>query len=103
MVTFWTAAPLCRFASPRLCSFSSLLGAALADGLKNFGDGFGARFRAEIAFAVNADADGVRFHVAFSDHEHAMHFHLLGALDFAVDFVGAFVDFRAHLMSTQFV
>ena len=61
-----------------------------------------ARFGAEVAFAVDAHADGVGFHVAFSDHEHGVDFHLLGALDFAVDLVGAFVDFRAHLMSAQF-
>jgi hypothetical protein len=34
---------------------------------------------------MNADADRVGFHVAFSDHEHRLEFHLLGALDFAVD------------------
>jgi hypothetical protein len=28
-----------------------------------------------------AHADRVGFHIAFSDHEHGMHFHLLGALD----------------------
>ena len=52
---------------------------------------------------MDADANGVGFHVAFSDHEHGVDFHLLGALDFAVDLVGAFVDFGAHLMSAQFV
>ena len=52
---------------------------------------------------MDADADGVGFHVAFSDHEHGVDFHLLGALDFAVDLVGAGVDFRADLMSAQFV
>ena len=52
---------------------------------------------------MDADADGVGFHVAFSNHEHGVHFHLLGALDFAVDLVGAFVDFRADLMSAQFL
>jgi len=36
---------------------------------------------AEIAFAVHPDADGVAFHVAFSDHKHGMHFQLFGALD----------------------
>jgi hypothetical protein len=34
---------------------------------------------------VDTDADGVGFHVAFSDYKHGVHFHLLGALDFAVD------------------
>ncbi len=32
---------------------------------------------------MDADANGVRFHVAFSDHEHGVDFHLLGALNFA--------------------
>src|SRR5258708_3034972 len=77
--------------------------AAVFDRLQDFSDGFGARFGAEIAFAMDADTYGVGFHVAFSDHEHGVHFHLLGALDFAVDLVGAFVDFRADLMSAQFV
>ena len=54
-------------------------------------------FGAEIAFAVNADADGVGFHVAFADHEHGVHFHLLGALDFAVDLVGSFRRFPRGL------
>jgi hypothetical protein len=71
--------------------------------LQDLGNGFGARFGAEIAFAVDADADGVGFHVAFSNYEHGVHFHLLGALDFPVDFVGAFVDFRADLMTAQLV
>ncbi len=65
--------------------FSSLLSAPLPNRLQDFGDGFGARFGAEIALPVNADADGVGFHVAFSDHEHRVEFNLLGALDFAVD------------------
>ena len=43
------------------------------------------------------------FHVAFSNDEHGVHFHLLGALDFAVDLVGALVDFGADLMGAQFV
>jgi hypothetical protein len=36
-----------------------------------------------LPFAVDADANGVGFHVAFADHEHGVHFHLLGTLDFA--------------------
>ena len=53
------------------------------NGLQNLGDGFGA----EIPFAVDADADRIDFHVALSDDEHNVHFHLLGALDLAVDLV----------------
>jgi hypothetical protein len=37
---------------------------------------------------MDADADGVGLHVAFSDHEHGVHFHLFCALDLAVDVVG---------------
>ena len=74
---------------------------SLFDRRENIRDNFAARFGAEIAFAVNADADGIGFHIAFSNHEHGMDFHLFGALNFAVDLVGAFVDFRADLMSAQ--
>jgi hypothetical protein len=49
---------------------------------------FAARFGAEIAFAMDADADRVGVHIALSDNEHGVDFHLLGALDFAVDAVG---------------
>jgi hypothetical protein len=73
------------------------------DRLQNFGDCFAARFGPEIAFAVDPDAHYARIHVALSDHEHGVDFHLLSALDFAVDLIGALVEFRANLMSTQFV
>jgi hypothetical protein len=43
-----------------------LLGTPFFDRLQDFADGFGARLRPEIAFAVDADADAVSFHVAFS-------------------------------------
>ena len=52
---------------------------------------------------MNANADGVCVHVAFSDDEHDVDFHLLGVLDFAVDVVAALVDLGADLMSAQFV
>jgi hypothetical protein len=38
---------------------------------------------------VDADTDRVGVHVALSDHEHGVDFHLFGALDFAVDVVVA--------------
>src|SRR5882724_5815903 len=88
---------------PSGAPFRSSTGAALFDRPQDFGDGFGARFGAEIAFAVDADANGVGFHVAFSNHKHGVYFHLLGSLDFAVDLVATFVDFRADLMSAQFL
>src|SRR6516162_6786575 len=63
--------------------------------VENVRNGFCARFGAKIAFAVDADTDGVGFHIAFSDHEHGVHLDLLGALNFTVDLVGAVVDLRA--------
>ncbi len=51
---------------------------------------------------MNAHADRVGFHVALSDHEHGVDFHLFGALNFAVDLVAALVDLGADLMRAQF-
>src|SRR5438067_12737978 len=59
------------------------------DTVQDFSDCLRARLGAEVAFAVDADAHGIGVHVAFSDHKHGMDLHLLGALDFAVDLVGA--------------
>ena len=53
---------------------------------QDFCDRFGARFGAEISFPVDPDAHCIGFHVAFSNHEHGVDLHLLGALDFAVSF-----------------
>ena len=53
--------------------------------------------------AVNANAHGVSFHVAFSNDQHGVHFHLLGALDFAVDVLGALVDLAADFVCVKFV
>jgi len=52
---------------------------------------------------MDADADRVGFHVAVSNYKHSVHFHLFGALDFAVDVVDALVDLGADLIGTQFV
>ena len=46
--------------------------AAAFDRLQEFRDDFAARFGAQIAFAVDADANGVGFHVAFSDYVFTM-------------------------------
>ena len=70
------------------------------DTIQNFGSCLRARFSTEISFAVDADADSVGVHVAFSDHKHANP-HLFGALDFAVDLVGAVVNLRGDLMTAQ--
>ena len=51
---------------------------------------------------MNPDTNSVRFHVALADDKHGVDFHLFGALDFAVDLVGALVDFCADLVSAQF-
>jgi hypothetical protein len=59
-----------------------LLGAAFPDRLQDFCNSLATWLGAEIAFAVDADADGVRFHVAFSNHKHGVDFHLLSPLDF---------------------
>ena len=70
-----------------MAKLPGLRGTPFFDRLQDFGDGFGARFCAEISFAVDADAYGIGFHVALSGHEHGVDFHLLGALDLAVDVV----------------
>src|SRR5438270_540660 len=65
------------------------------------GDRFAAWFGAEISSAVNANAYGLSFHVALSDYEHGVNLYLLGALNFAVDIVGAVVEFCADLLTAQ--
>ena len=69
--------------------------------LKQTGDHFIARLRAEISFAVNADADRVGFHVAVSDHEHGMHFHLLGVRDLGFHVIAAGVELGADSLGAQ--
>ena len=71
-----------------MAKLTGLLGTPFPYRCENIGDHFAAWFRSEIAFAVNADADCIGFHVTFSNDEHGMNFHLFGALDFAVDLVG---------------
>ena len=70
---------------------------------QEFGNCRCARLGAEIRFAVHPDADGVGFHVALSNHEHGMHFHLFGTLDFAVDVLGGLVDLGADFVCANFV
>ena len=52
---------------------------------------------------MDTDADGFGFDVALSDDEHGVDFHLLGALDFAVDVVAALVDLGTNLLLAQFI
>src|SRR5947208_7367676 len=88
--------------SRRRASPSASLTPPFFDRQQNLGDRFAARLRAQVSFAVNANAYSIGFHVALSDHKHGVDFHLFGALNFAVDLVGAVVDLRADLMSAQF-
>ena len=69
--------------SARSLNFSSvdLSSAPFFNRLQDFRDRLGFWFRAQIAFAVDADAYCIGFHVALSDYEHGVDFHLFGALD----------------------
>jgi hypothetical protein len=69
------------------------------DAVQDLGDCLRAWFGAKIALAVNADAHGITFLVAFCDRERCAHFHLLGTLDFAADLIGALVDLGADFVS----
>ena len=57
--------------------------APLFDRLQNFSDDVDAWPGPEVAFSVNADADGVRFQVAVADDDMVC-FHLLGVAIFAL-------------------
>ncbi len=59
--------------------------------------------RAEVAFTVNTHADGVGFHVAISDHQHGVDFHLLGVGDFGFDVVVAGVELGADALRAEFL
>ena len=66
------------------------------------GNNFVARLCAEIAFAVNAETDGVRFHITVADDESrigGMHFHLFGVRDLGFDVVVAGVQLATDLVS----
>src|SRR5437763_11631251 len=76
---------------------------SLFDRRENICDNFAARLRAQVSFTVNANAYSIGFQVPFSDDEHGVHFHLFGALDFAVDLVSAFVEFRTDLMGAELI
>jgi hypothetical protein len=65
---------------------------------QNVRDDFIARLRAQIAFAVDADADGIGFHVAIPDHKHGVDFHLLGAGDLRLDVIAARIEFATDLL-----
>jgi len=71
--------------------------------LHDLGHRFDARFCTQITLAVNADADCARFHVALSDYEHSVDFHLLSALNFAVDLFGGGVELGADFVCAKFI
>jgi len=68
----WLAFRFCSFVLSETAKSTGLLGTPFFDRLQDFADGFGARFGAEVTFAVNADADCAGFHVAFSDYKHGV-------------------------------
>lgn len=70
--------------------------------MQNICDYFVARFGAEVAFAVFANADGVGFHVPAADDKHGVHFHLFGGGDLRFHMVAAGVEFGADLVRAQF-
>ena len=74
--------------------------AALFDRLQDVRDHFSSRFRAEIAFAVHAQADRIRFEVAIADDEHGVDFHFLRRRDLGFDVIAAGVEFRADPVGT---
>ena len=52
---------------------------------------------------MDADTHRFTFHVALSDHEHGVHFHLLGVCNLGFDVVAAAVELGGNLMGTQVV
>src|ERR1041385_7087837 len=74
----------------------------LANRRKNIRDHFTFRFRSDVPFAVETDADGAGFQVTRTDYEHGMHFRPLGALDFAVDLVVGVIAFGADHVGAEF-
>src|SRR4030095_4397632 len=99
----WLAFRFCSFVLSEMAKLPGLLEKTLFDRPQNIGNCFAPRFGAEIAFAVNTNANGIGFHVALSDHEHGVDLHLFRALDFTIDLVAAFVDFGTDLMRAQFL
>src|SRR6266404_48779 len=74
---------------------------SLANGCQNVSHYVRLRLRALVALAVEADADGVGLHVARAEDEHGVDFGFFGALDFAVDLVGAVIAFGADHVGAE--
>jgi hypothetical protein len=81
--------------------FSSDSPGSLFDRLQDVGHYLGTRLGAEVAFAVDANTDGVRFQVAVSDDEHGVDFHLLGVRDLGFDVIGARIELGADLVRAE--
>ena len=47
---------------------------------------------------MDADANGVGFHIPRADDEHGVDFHLLGVRDLGFDVVGGRIEFAADLV-----
>ncbi len=66
--------------------------APLFDGEQQVRHDIGARFGAEVAFAVDADGDVAGVEVALADDQHGVGFHLFGTGDLGFDGIAARVD-----------
>jgi hypothetical protein len=93
---------VCPVGAVRLLGLYSL-GDSRCNLLKQTRDNFVTRSRAEITLAMHPHTDGVRFQVAFPDHEHGVHFHLLGAGDLGFDVVATGVELGADLVGAELV
>src|SRR6266542_5378210 len=88
------------------CSFPTKGGGglrpALLDRLKNVRQGLGGRFHAQIAFAVESDADRVMLQFLLAEDEHGVDLFLFSVLALAVDFVASGIEFGADHVCPQF-
>ena len=80
-----------------------ILGVALFDRGEKIREHFSAGLCAEVTPAVDTDADSVSFHVAVTDDEHRVDFHLLGTGDLGFDVVAARVELGADFVGAQLV
>src|SRR5262245_12876596 len=62
----WLAFRFCAFVLSEMAKLTGLAGTPFSYRCENIGDHLGALFCTKISFTVDADADGVGFHVALS-------------------------------------
>src|SRR5437016_2703891 len=74
----------------------------LFDRRQNVRHYFSLRLRADVAFTMQSNRNVARLHVARTNHEHRVHFRFLGALNLAVDLIGAEVAFGANHVRAEF-